>query len=256
MSEAGQQWDTGLYDAHHSFVTRYGADLLDLLNPQPGERILDLGCGTGHLTQQIAASGVTVVGMDHAAAMVEQARANYPQLTFFQGNAAHFQVDSPFTAVLSNAVLHWVLTPEQVLASVYAALLPDGRFVAEFGGQGNIALLSAGILAALDSLGCSPPPHPVWYFPSPAAYATLLEAAGFRVALLAHFDRPTRLDGEHGLRNWVAMFGGPLLVNVPPDARAALVEAAEERLRPTLYRDGAWYADYVRLRVVAVKTAG
>lgn len=252
--EIKQQWDAALYDHHHSFVARYGEDLMTILHPQPGEHILDLGCGTGHLAQQIADQGAAVTGMDSSAAMVEQARANYPTLAFQQGDGANFHFDDPFDAVFSNATLHWILTPERVVACVYDALKPGGRFVAEFGGKGNVATITNGIQDAIKVLGFAPLEGPLWYFPSPAEYATLLEAAGFRVILMTHFDRLTPLEGEHGMRNWIAMFGGPLLTHVPAEARTALIEEVERQLRPALYRDGQWYADYVRLRVAAVRT--
>src|SRR5947209_12654662 len=125
-------WDANLYDGHHAFVWQQGAALLELLAPRPGERILDLGCGTGHLTAQVAATGAEVVGLDLASTMIDQARRAYPQLRFVAGDARDLAFEQPFDAVLSNAALHWVKPPELVIACVARALRPGGRFVAEF----------------------------------------------------------------------------------------------------------------------------
>src|ERR1051325_4868475 len=129
-------WDAARYDSAYSFVWERGADLLALLAPQPGERILDLGCGTGHLTAKIAESGAEVVGLDHSTAMIEQARQNHPGLRFEWADAAEFGVPEPFDAVFSNGVLHWVQRPADAAACVWRALKRGGRFVAEFGGKG------------------------------------------------------------------------------------------------------------------------
>src|SRR2546423_15463085 len=131
-------WDPGLYDGKHAFVWQYGASLVELLQPRPGERILDLGCGTGHLTAQLAAAGANVLGIDSDAAMIEQARKAYPALHFEQRDARDFHFDEPFDAVFSNAVLHWIKEPERVIVCLRRALKPGGRFVAEFGGRGNV----------------------------------------------------------------------------------------------------------------------
>src|SRR5260221_6945847 len=120
------EWNAGLYEDKHSFVWEYGKALLDLLAARSGERILDLGCGTGHLTDRIAAAGAEVVGIDSSPAMVEQARRSYPPLRFEVGDARDFSFPEPFDAVFSNAVLHWITEPERVLACVQRALRPGG----------------------------------------------------------------------------------------------------------------------------------
>jgi trans-aconitate methyltransferase len=249
----GTHWDARLYDGRHAFVWQQGAALLELLGPKPGERVLDLGCGTGHLTAQVAAAGAKVVGLDLAPTMIEEARRTYPQLCFVQGDARDFAFDEPFDAVLSNAALHWVKPPEKVIACVSRALKPGGRFVAEFGGRGNVQRIAAALAGAAAAIGPGEWRSP-WYFPAIAEYATLLEAGGLEVTFAVLFDRPTPLQGDEGMRHWVAMFAGGLLDAVPADRREAFLTLVESRLRPTLYRDGGWFADYRRLRVVASKT--
>jgi trans-aconitate methyltransferase len=249
----GTNWDAGLYDARHAFVWRHGASLVELLAPQPGERVLDLGCGTGHLTARIAAAGAEVVGLDSSPEMLEQARAAYPQLTFVPGDARDFAFDRPFDATFSNAVLHWVGEPGRVAACVRRALRPGGRFVAEFGGRGNVRGVVAALRAAAQRLGIAVE-APAWYYPSVGEYASVLESSGLEPVSAVLFDRPTPLEGEGGLRNWLRMFCGGPLESVPEERREGFLRAVEEAARPTLFRDGTWVADYRRLRVVAVRT--
>jgi SAM-dependent methyltransferase len=248
-----QPWDANLYDGKHSFVTELGRALIDLLAPRPGERVLDLGCGTGDLAAAIADHGTTVVGLDASPAMLTAARAKYPALEVVQGDAADFRFAEPFDAVFSNAALHWVANADGVAGCVAAALKPLGRFVAEFGGRGNIAALVDGVRrAAAEVAGVDA--HRRQYYPSVGEYAGLLERHGLEVRSAWLFDRPTQLaDGDRGLRNWLSMFWPDL--PVPEGRREAVLDRAEALLRPTLYRDGAWFADYRRLRVVAVKAA-
>jgi trans-aconitate 2-methyltransferase len=249
------QWDADLYDRRHAFVWQQGAGLLDLLRPRPGERILDVGCGTGHLTAQLAAAGAEVVGIDSSPAMIEQARRGYPQLRLEVGDARDFHFDQPFDAVFSNAALHWVREPERVIACVRAALKPGGRFVAEFGGRGNVRTIAAALADTAREFGCGPWANP-WYFPGVAEYATLLERGGLEVTYAALFDRWTPLEGQQGLRHWVEMFANDLLTAVGPERREAFLAHVEARVRPVLYRDGTWQADYRRLRVVASRADG
>jgi trans-aconitate 2-methyltransferase len=246
-------WDATRYDGHHAFVWQQGVVLLELLAPRPGERILDLGCGTGHLTAQIAAAGAEVVGLDLAPTMIEQARRTYAQLRFVTGDARDFAFDQPFDAVLSNAALHWVKPPEKVIACVARALKPGGRFVAEFGGRGNVRAIADALTHGAEAIGIRDW-RPNWYFPSVGEYAALLEAGGLEVRFATLFDRPTPLQGEGGMRQWVAMFAGGLLDAVPAGAREDFLGRVEAELRPTLYHDGVWHADYRRLRVVAWRT--
>jgi trans-aconitate methyltransferase len=248
-------WDSGLYDAKHSFVWKHGASLIELLAPRSGERILDLGCGTGHLTGQIAEAGADVVGIDSSSQMVEEARRLYPRLRFEVADARDFAFDDAFDAVFSNAVLHWVTEPEKAIACVRKALKPGGRFVAEFGGRGNVKTIMSALDAASRASGLGAWEHP-WYYPGIGAYAPLLEQGGLEVTEAFLFDRPTLLEGEDGLRHWVEMFVRSLVDRVPPAEREGFFRHVEDVLRPTLYRDGKWFADYRRLRIVARRADG
>jgi trans-aconitate methyltransferase len=253
MSTLGQRWDADLYDGKHAFVWRHGASLVELLAPRPGERVLDLGCGTGHLTAAIVQAGTVAVGLDHSAEMLGQARAAYPHIEFVQGDAREFAFAEPFDAVFSNATLHWVRPPEAVARRVRDALKPGGRFVAEFGGAGNVRYVVDALHTAAGRLGLEPN-VPDWYYPGVGEYATLLEKAGLEVRFATLFDRPTPLEGEDGLRDWLRMFVGAALDVVPEGRREEFLRAVEDAARPALFRDG-WFADYRRLRVVAVRVS-
>ncbi|WP_046470071.1 class I SAM-dependent methyltransferase [Allosalinactinospora lopnorensis] len=249
-------WDAELYDAHHSFVASYGSGLLALLDAQPGERVLDAGCGTGEHVAELRARGVDAVGVDASPEMVQRARERFPDAGLFvadlrDGDA--IPAPAGYDAVLSNAVLHWIPEAERAAATLFAALRPGGRLVAELGGSGNIAAIDTQARRLRADLDLSGPASP-WYFPSVAGYARVLEDSGFEVTGAWLFDRPTRLEGEDGLSTWIRMFAGHLLAEAA-DTEAFLSELSR-RLRPLLYRDGAWWADYRRLRVTAVRPSG
>jgi len=246
------RWDSALYDDRHSFVWKKGAALVDLLAPTAGERILDLGCGTGHLTAEIAARGAEVIGVDSSPSMVAQARQNFPRLNFQLCDARSFRFDTPFDAVFSNAVLHWIPEADRVAASVAAALKPGGRFVLEMGVKRNIERIVEGVGEVLRAAGY--PDENPWYYPSLGEYAQVLESQGFEVAEAQTFPRWSKLEHpDRGLREWLEMFGGFWFEKIPADRRESILRAIEERLRPELFRDGNWWADYRRLRVKAAQ---
>jgi len=252
--DSPDDWDSNAYDGSHSFVYEYGTDVVGLLDPQPGERILDLGCGTGHLTHRLADAGAEVVGIDQSDEMIETARETYSDLEFQQADARDFDVDEPFDAVFSNAALHWIDEQDAVTGAVADALVSGGRYVAELGGSGNVASIVDAVAAEVAERGYEPATEP-WYFPTVGEHATTLEAHGFEVRYARLFDRPTELDdGDDGMAAWIGMFGDRLLADVPDGERPAVVDAVEDRLREDLYDAdaGVWTADYQRLRFVAV----
>ncbi len=255
MTESGDsttnRWQTDSYDGDHSFVFEYGQDVVELLEPEAGERILDLGCGTGHLSARIADAGADVVGLDASTEMIGRAREIHSECEFVHADAQTFTAERPFDAVFSNAALHWIRDQDAVLGSVADALAPDGRFVAELGGRGNVAAIVDAVRAVAADRGYDLT-NP-WYFPTIGEYATKLESHGLETRQAVLFDRPTELEnGPDGLAEWLEMFGDELLNPVPAAERPAVVSAVEDRLREDLFRNGTWVADYRRLRVVAV----
>lgn len=243
-------WDARLYDSAAGFVTAYGGALVDLLNPQPGERILDIGCGTGHLTHEIRQRGAEVVGLDASPNMVEEARAAYPDIEFIQADASNFQLDAPFDAIFSNAALHWVTDAENAVACMARALRPGGRFVIEMGGKGNIDQLITALFEALKHFDCHDAKHR-WYFPSIGEYSTLLEKHGIEPTSVWLFDRPTKLEGENPIVDWFTIFGEAIHADVDEKCFAEAVRMAQVALEPMIRKEGVWYADYRRLRIVA-----
>jgi trans-aconitate methyltransferase len=247
------KWDTDFYDQKHSFVTKYGEDVLALLNAKPGERILDVGCGSGHLTKQIAETGAEVVGIDSSPDMIATAKAAYPTMNFLVADASDFAFDEPFDAVFSNAALHWVERAEAAVVCMARALKTGGRFVIEMGGKGNIA----GIATALEQAIRRQHGREVKatnYFPSIGEYASLLEKHGIEVTSAVLFDRPTKLEGgEDGLANWIRMFRRELVIGFSDEEQQALFAGVKIALRDTLFKEGNWFADYRRLRITAFK---
>jgi trans-aconitate 2-methyltransferase len=248
-----QAWDTELYEARHAFVWEFGAELVEMLDPRPGEQILDLGCGSGQLTQRISERGAQVMGLDASPAMIGQARQNFPHLPFVLKDAAAMDYEDEFDAVFSNAALHWMLDREAVVRTIARSLRKNGRLVAEFGGKGNIRQIELAAHAVLVRYLGSAMPESKTYFPSLAEYATLLEAHGMEVRLAQLFDRPTKLEGEQGMAAWLQQFMAYYLEELPTDKRKQAVGEIVEEVRPLLYREGRWFADYRRLRLSAVK---
>ncbi|WEL20522.1 methyltransferase domain-containing protein [Halorhabdus sp. BNX81] len=247
----GNDWDPAAYE-DHAFVYEYGESLLSLLDPQPGERILDIGCGTGELTAEIAASEPEVVGIDSSAEMIDAARDRHSEPTFRVADATAFDPDESFDAVFSNAAFHWIDDQDALLSTIADALVPGGRLVAEFGGRGNVAAINGALQSALRERGYDA--ELPWYFASIDEYAPRLSDHGFEVRLARLFDRPTELEGgENGLRQLYDMFCDDLLDHLDDETRAAVISDAEDALREEYFDGETWTADYRRLRIVAVK---
>lgn len=239
-------WTTEGYRANAGFVPALGSAVFDLLNPQPGERILDLGCGEGSLTERLAAAGASVVGVDMSPDFVAAATARGLDARLMDGEALTF--DCEFDAVFSNAAMHWMLAPDRVIDGVRRALRSGGRFVSEFGGHGCVAAVQVAVSAVLARHGVAM--HSPWYFPTDDEYRVKLEAGGFAVTQIALIPRPTPLPT--GMAGWLATFAGPMLKQLPEGVRENAAREMEDLLRPVLCdASGRWTADYVRLRFAA-----
>ncbi len=251
MSEqSAQSWNPERYERNAGFVADLGAPVFDLLAPVAGERILDLGCGHGKLTRKFAASGVDVIGVDSSEQQVAACRKLGLAARVLSGE--NLDYDNEFDAVFSNAALHWMKRADRVIAGVFRALKPGGRFVGEMGGTGNCKQATDALVNALAKRGIDAGPLWPWYFPSAEEYSGKLKAAGFRVDQIELINRPTHLPGD--LIGWFETFGESFLSGIPPAERTELLTEVCNDLAPTL-RDasGQWAVDYVRLRFKAVK---
>jgi len=243
-----QNWNPAQYGKNARFVSDLGMPIVELLSPQPGERILDLGCGDGALTIKLVEPGCAVVGVDSSAEMINAARSLGLDARVADGQS--LQYANEFDAVFSNAALHWMKNTEGVISGVWRALKPGGRFVGELGGYGNVATIVAALESALSSRGMvvtSP-----WFFPRPKEYSELLEASGFEVQTMDLIPRPTLLPGDVG--GWLETFAQPYTSALPASDRECFISEVVDALRNVLCdANGDWRADYVRLRFFATK---
>ena len=249
MSQAAastSKWDAGDYARVAAFVAELGGAALDLLDPKPGERILDIGCGEGTLTRRIAERGATVLGVDNSAEMVAAARAKGVDALLLA--AEDMQFFAEFDAAFSNATLHWVLEKEQAARATFRALKPGGRFAGEMGGEGNLAKMREALDEELVIRGYAPPLEASNWYASPEEFAAVYEAAGFAEIDARLIERPTPI--EHGVPEWVTTFRRGWLdrAAVPENERAEIGAAVADR-------HGSNVADYVRLRFIMRKPA-
>jgi len=249
------KWNAELYDQKHAFVYQFGENVLELLDVKPGEHVLDLGCGTGYLTSQIQQQGAIATGIDASPDMIKKARDTFHNVDFFVADGADFHFDDQFDAVFSNATLHWIKKADAAIKCVYNALKPGGRFVAEMGGKGNVQHLIAATRQVLRQHGyLKQAGAEIWYFPSLSEYTTRLEAQGFRVTFASHFDRKTPLqDGDQGVSKWITMFAPLYLAGIPKEEKEQMLKEVAALLKPVYEENGQWYADYKRLRFIAIK---
>ena len=248
-------WDADLYNQKHAFVHQYGTQLIDILDPRAGERILDLGCGSGQLTKKISESGAEVIGIDSSEEMIQAARQLYPEQKFSIMDATSFSFPEPFDAIFSNAVLHWVKDQKAATINMFHHLKEGGRLVVEFGGYGNVRTIVNALRSSLNIRKFYKNADlERWYFPTISEYTSLLEELGFEVNLAQLYDRPTLLDSKNnGIKDWIEMFGAHFFQGINPKEKATILAEVQNNVRAKCFKDGQWYADYRRIRVVAVK---
>ncbi len=243
-----QTWSSDSYDRHARFVSELAGAVVEWLDLKPGERLLDLGCGDGALTEALAAAGGIVTGVDASEDFIAAARKRGLNVQLADGQALAYEAE--FDAVFSNAALHWMTEPDKVLDGVARALRPGGRFVGEFGGHGNVAAIVTAMRATAQRRGGEADLAGPWFFPSPEVYARMLDGHGFEVRRIGLFPRPTPL--KSGMREWLKVFRHPFFAQYGAEEDSVLDEVVA-LLKPVLCdADGHWTADYVRLRFEAV----
>ncbi len=236
------------------FTALQETPILSLLQPSLGERILDVGCGNGDLTAKIAAAGALTTGIDFSEETIRQAKQKFPDMNIQVANACHYRSEESFDAVFSHAVLHWIKDAPAVVQSISLALKTGGRFVAEFAGSGNTAILITAVREELHARGYEWEGRNPWYHPTIGEYVNLLEQTGFRVSLVQHVDQFTPF--KPGARKWLDSFAAYLFSGITPAEQDVIMEAVEKKVQPQLMQDGQWYLDRSRLRVVAIKESG
>ena len=245
-----QQWNVKNYQTFASFVPELGQPLLELLNPQKGELVLDLGCGDGALTLKLIEAGCEVIAVDSSREMVDAASKRGINASLMDARDLLFS--NELDAVFSNAVLHWVKEPEKAVAGIAKALKKGGRFVAEFGGKGNVKTIEDALIRAVEHLYPDGRSLSPWYYPAPEEYQAILEKHGLQVETIDLIPRPTPLP--NGMRGWLKTFAGPFLKPFAESLHEHMLEEAEGFMKAALCdKDGNWHADYVRLRLSARK---
>ncbi len=245
-----QNWNAEEYNANAAFVAQLGNSVLEILAPQPEERILDLGCGDGKLTRKIQKYGCHVLGIDSSEEMINATRKLGIKTKVISGDNLNF--DQEFDAVFSNAALHWMLEQDKVVQGVYQALKSGGRFVGEFGGKGNINSVIKAMSAVFQDFPDWRKFSNPWYFPSIAEYAQVLDKAGFEINYLELIPRPTPL--KTGIRGWLKVFAKGITNNLNFEEKEFFIDEVEKRLKPIIFsEENGWVTDYVRLRFQATK---
>jgi SAM-dependent methyltransferase len=250
---SAQNWSAASYAANAHFVPALGQPVLDLLQPQPGERILDLGCGDGILTEKLVALGAKVVGIDNSPDMIAAARLRGIDARMMDARSLKFE--NEFDAVFSNAALHWLKDdPDAPVVGAFRALVSGGRFVGELGGHGCVSTIAVALIATLERRGIRDALSWVpWYFPTVDEYEVRLRRAGLVPQSVRLIPRPTPLPT--GMRGWLETFANPFCAALAQNERDDFLDEVTAMLKPVLCdSQGRWTADYMRLRFSAIKT--
>lgn len=246
-----KQWNAEKYQKSFSFVYQYGDDVLSLLDITPGMRILDIGCGNGILTNKIAETGAVVTGIDSSHEMIALAKENHPSLTFLHMDAINIPFADEFDAVFSNAVFHWISDQQRLASKISQCLKKGGYLVCEFGGAGCAQAVHEALHTAFEKHGLTY--RHAFYFPTIGTHVPLLEESGLLVTYASLFARPTKLNAGDTVADWINMFITQPFTELSASVKNSILSDAENILASVLYRDNAWFIDYMRIRIKAVK---
>ena len=245
-------WNADGYSKDFSFVPQYGLGAMSMVDEGSGIAV-DLGCGNGALTEELAKKGYRAIGVDASPEMLALARRDHPGTEFVLADALDFTLEEKADVIFSNSVIHWIDRDKQeaLARNISAQMKKGGMFVCEFGGY----LCAESIHSTLEKIfaerGMTYPR--TFYFPTIGEHATLLEKAGLRVLFARTFPRPTPQKSAHGVIDWINMFVKKPFEGMSDEMRDRITAEAEERLRPTQFIDGTWYVDYTRIQFKAVK---
>lgn len=243
------EWNADNYNKHADFVSNLAFPVVDLLNPKENERILDLGCGDGTLAVEIEKFNTKVIAVDLSESMVEKTKEK--GIEAYVMSATELPYEKEFDALFSNAVLHWVKEPETAISKISNALKANGRFIAEFGGYGNIKYLTDAMQEVFDRNKEYGEFNNPWYFPKDTDYKQILEENGLKVEYIELIPRPTKIDD---IANWLDIFANGIVSHLSEEQQSYFKQEVREILKPKIYSDkDGWVADYVRLRLKATK---
>ncbi|HYO44558.1 MAG TPA: methyltransferase domain-containing protein [Candidatus Limnocylindrales bacterium] len=247
---APRDWDGAAYDRVADPMARWGASVLDRLPLAGDETVLDAGCGSGRVTEQLAERVPRghVIALDGSPSMVEAARG---RLARFGDRVSFLVADlgaplpivpSSVDAILSTATFHWVRDHDALFHGLATVMRPGARLVAQCGGAGNIAGVRAAIAAAGE------PWEGPWTFATPDETRARLEAAGFIEVEAWLHDEPTQLEPGEPLRDYLrtVVLGAHLERRAPGNSPEAFVDAVAAGL-------GEPRIDYVRLNILATR---
>jgi len=250
-----EKWDTKLYNEKYSFVYDYGKSLIKLLDPKKNDRILDLGCGSGQLTFKINELSKETIGIDKSVEMIADAKLRYEKVDFQVCDAENFRFKNKFDSIFSNATLHWIKNYKNVIKCMYDNLKFNGKIVLEFGGKNNVKTIINQLRKSLKKRGYLKQSNiELWYFPSVEEYSKELESFGFKVVLAESFDRKTELvNQQNGIKDWISMFANSFFIDVNLTHIEEIKSEVQENIKAKCFINGKWFADYKRIRFVAIK---
>ena len=250
-----EKWDTKLYNEKYSFVYDYGKSLIKLLDPKKNDRILDLGCGSGQLTFKINELSKETIGIDKSVEMIADAKLRYEKVDFQVCDAENFRFKNKFDSIFSNATLHWIKNYKNVIKCMYDNLKFNGKIVLEFGGKNNVKTIINQLRKSLKKRGYLKQSNiELWYFPSVEEYSKELESFGFKVVLAESFDRKTELvNQQNGIKDWISMFANSFFTDVNLTHIEEIKSEVQENIKAKCFINGKWFADYKRIRFVAIK---